>query len=191
MILLHKVAHMFFEKLFFHYISSVGIFCRLTKFSSYVMSFSNWILLWSRNMRDRPVVVVMDGWHLREKSKVFLKFFFLVWYNVAWKMSSLIFKIYAKFKRSMNYRAFDKWTLIKAFMWHQNMLKYLSADIICSNKQTVSQMEALLGKLSFTLQGVNWNMFSSLLNECKYISAFCLLSELVQTDLLITRKPLT
>ena len=27
-------------------------------------------------MRDRPVVVVMDGWHLREKSKVFLKFFF-------------------------------------------------------------------------------------------------------------------
>ena len=25
-------------------------------------------------MRDRPVVVVMDGWHLREKSKVFLKF---------------------------------------------------------------------------------------------------------------------
>ena len=76
MILLHKVAHMFFEKLFFHYIGSVGIFCRLTKFSSYVMSFSNWILLWSRNMRDRPVVVVMDGWHLREKSKVFLKFFF-------------------------------------------------------------------------------------------------------------------
>lgn len=76
MILLHRVAHMFFEKLFFHYIGSVGIFCRLTKFSSYVMSFSNWILLWSRNMRDRPVVVVMDGWHLREKSKVFLKFFF-------------------------------------------------------------------------------------------------------------------
>ena len=30
---------MFFEKLFFHYIGSVGIFCRLTKFSSYVMSF--------------------------------------------------------------------------------------------------------------------------------------------------------
>ena len=27
-------------------------------------------------MRDRPVVVVMDGWHLREKSKVFLKIFF-------------------------------------------------------------------------------------------------------------------
>ena len=81
--------------------------------------------------------------------------------------------------------------IIKAFMWHQNMLKYLSADIICSDKQTVSQMEALLGKLSFTLQGVSWNMFSSLLNECKYISAFCLLSELVQTDLLITRKPLT
>lgn len=76
MILLHRVAHMFFEKLFFHYIGSVGIFCRLIKFSSYVMSFSNWILLWSRNMRDRPVVVVMDGWHLREKSKVFLKFFF-------------------------------------------------------------------------------------------------------------------
>ena len=76
MILLHKVVHIFFEKLFFHYVGSVGIFCRLTKFSSYVMSFSNWILLWSRNMRDRPVVVVMDGWHLREKSKVFLKFFF-------------------------------------------------------------------------------------------------------------------
>ena len=76
MILLHKVAHMFFEKLFFHYIGSVGIFCRLTKFSSYVMSFSNWILLRSRNMQDQPVVVVMDGWHLREKSKVFLKFFF-------------------------------------------------------------------------------------------------------------------
>ena len=45
--------------------------------------------------------------------------------------------------------------IIKAFMWHQNMLKYLSADIICSDKQTVSQMEALLGKLSFTLQGVS------------------------------------
>ena len=40
-------------------------------------------------------------------------------------------------------------------MWHQNMLKYLSADIICSDKQTVFQMEALLGKLSFTLQGVS------------------------------------
>ena len=54
-------------------------------------------------MRDRPVVVVMDGWHLREKSKVFLKFFFL--FDTMWheKMSSLIFKIYAKFKRSMNY----------------------------------------------------------------------------------------
>ena len=27
-------------------------------------------------MQDQPVVVVMDGWCLREKSKVFLKLFF-------------------------------------------------------------------------------------------------------------------
>ena len=33
-------------------------------------------------MQDQPVVVVMDGWCLREKSKVFLKFFF--WFDTMW-----------------------------------------------------------------------------------------------------------
>ena len=39
-------------------------------------------------MRDRPVVVVMDGWHLREKSKVFLKFFF--WFDTMWHEKCLL-----------------------------------------------------------------------------------------------------
>ena len=127
MILLHKVAHMFFEKLFFHYIGSVGIFCRLTKFSSYVMSFSNWILLWSRNMRDRPVVVVMDGWHLREKSKVFLKFFFFVWYNVAWK------NVFSHFQDLCKIQEINELLSINCISIYEHKLKLSCGTKICSS----------------------------------------------------------
>ena len=56
-------------------------------------------------MQDQPVVVVMDGWCLREKSKVFLKLFFgdTMWHEEFFSC----LQIYAKFKKLMNYRGIN------------------------------------------------------------------------------------
>ena len=78
-------------------------------------------------MRDRPVVVVMDGWHLREKSKVFLKFFF--WFDTMWHEKFLL----SHFQDLCKIQEINELLSINCISINEHKLKLSCGTKICSS----------------------------------------------------------